>query len=616
MWYPIAFLFQQKQKHLSKKMRLFYLLLICLCFHSQTEALSPFEITQELPAVHQGRFHPLSSISKLWLYDLYHQQQLKTADLPAFHTDEKSSLDLIWRIHFSGHSPWDNAPLFWVHYAESKSILGLNAIQDRFSFNELSHLLNKDKENELLAVNIPSIYRNELLHLLDSLRAYANHQKISSNNTLTTKENLSTHLQQMGPSLKMLPLRHGKGDWISLHALKLNIYDKNQEHLIPVSNFTAFSDSHFQSIRSAYIAIEAALKEITAPEKLHQAIAIFTEEMEEAYSSLAGTIYKGGKEKKLFYPSQMHLKAETWYYSLPLIEIAIASYAFALLLAIAGYSLSNKSLTVFALSILLFAFLTHTAILTLRCYILQRPPVSNMFETVIYVPWIAMLVGSFFYFSSRSTLILFTGALSSLALLIILKLTLVDARLENVQAVLDSQYWLIVHVLMIVASYGAFVLSGLLGHLYLLYLIYQKKENITSQQITQAILHTMYIGVALLIPGTILGGVWAAESWGRFWDWDPKESWAFISACVYLLVIHSYTFHRVKGVGLAVGAVAGLMAISFTWYGVNYILGVGLHSYGFGTGGERYYFAYLVFELLFLIGTTISIKKWLFKENR
>lgn len=117
----------------------------------------------------------------------------------------------------------------------------------------------------------------------------------------------------------------------------------------------------------------------------------------------------------------------------------------------------------------------------------------------------------------------------------------------------------------------------------------------------QLILQTMYGGTILLVSGTILGGIWAAESWGRFWDWDPKESWAFISSCFYLIWIHAYRFHRIGSFGLAIGAVSGLLAISFTWYGVNYILGTGLHSYGFGSGGEIFYYSFLGIECLFLI---------------
>src|SRR5438128_6981056 len=104
-----------------------------------------------------------------------------------------------------------------------------------------------------------------------------------------------------------------------------------------------------------------------------------------------------------------------------------------------------------------------------------------------------------------------------------------------------------------------------------------RTETLPMKRLSQVILQTLYGGTTLLITGTILGGIWAAESWGRFWDWDPKESWAFISSCFYLIWIHAYRFGRIGSFGLAIGAVGGLLAISFTWYGVNYILGTGLH---------------------------------------
>ena len=150
---------------------------------------------------------------------------------------------------------------------------------------------------------------------------------------------------------------------------------------------------------------------------------------------------------------------------------------------------------------------------------------------------------------------------------------------------------------MVVGSYGLFILAGALGHLYLLLtLLGTKKLSSLGLYIKQA----LYAGIALLIPGTLLGGVWAAQSWGRFWAWDPKESWAFISACIYLLWIHAFTYRKIADFGLAVGSIVGLLAISFTWYGVNYILGTGLHSYGFGQGGRGAYTAFVVIELVFL----------------
>ncbi len=283
------------------------------------------------------------------------------------------------------------------------------------------------------------------------------------------------------------------------------------------------------------------------------------------YDTLAGKAYQFAHGKSLHYPTKLQLQAELLMHKLPVKWILIAGYL----------------LTVLIRHFAFVPFTLHTLILALNCYILQRPPVSNMAETILYVPWIAMLM-SFFFKKERE------GALTAAVLLFFLPGNL---RFENVQAVLDSQYWLIVHVLMVVGSYGVFFFAGILGHLYLF------KKNLALEKI---LLRSLYIGTALLIGGTILGGVWAAQSWGRFWDWDPKEAWAFISSGVYLIWIHAYKFKKIGGKGLAIGSIIGLMAITFTWYGVNYILSAGLHSYGFGTGGVLFYCLYLGTELLFL----------------
>ena len=160
--------------------------------------------------------------------------------------------------------------------------------------------------------------------------------------------------------------------------------------------------------------------------------------------------------------------------------------------------------------------------------------------------------------------------------------------------------WLLIHVLLVVGSYGAFAVASTLGHLYVIGR-QLKRRDAWIAALQPGILQAVYIGMSLLLPGTLLGGIWAAQSWGRFWDWDPKESWAFISICTYLIFIHAFRKKQVGPFGLAIGAIIGFLTISFTWYGVNYILGTGLHSYGFGNGGELYYFAFFIGETLFLV---------------
>jgi ABC-type transport system involved in cytochrome c biogenesis permease subunit len=287
-------------------------------------------------------------------------------------------------------------------------------------------------------------------------------------------------------------------------------------------------------------------------------------------------------------PFNAKFEAEKIYVALPLQKGAAALYIAALLAFIFSFSRTGALFYGLALA-------THTLILALRVIILERPPVSNMEETLIYVPWIASIfaAASARYIREKTPLI--AGA----ALAAVLLLLPMNSALTPLQPVLNSRFWLMVHVLMIVASYGVLLFGGVAGHLYLL---------TGNEKAKKVLIPSLYVGVALLIPGTLLGGVWAAESWGRFWDWDPKEAWAFISAGVYLLFLHAWHYKWIGPFGLAIGSIMGLMAISFTWYGVNYILGTGLHSYGFGSGGQIYYWIFLASEAI-LVSSLLIVRR-------
>lgn len=579
---------------------------------------------QTIPTAYKGRFRPLDSYARLWLYDIYHHEQIKGADRAAFHSPNGSAQDLLWKIHFWGHSPWDDAPFFAIKNSDLKKRLGLDLSQEHFSYHQLLHVLEESHTDNFLAEEIASL-QNTLRQyaqmngskmtddaFMEAALARLKTQGVSSKEIalqLETEFPLSARLAHADSLLKVLPGRRGEGEWLPLKALKTKVYHVKTGRLEFVGNFTAYSDDHFEKIRSLYFALESAVlnydqdhassvKEIGA---LSQKLA---SQLLSSYKTLAGQPYKEASGKSILYPSLHQLKAELFYYQYPLIAFTLIGYAFAaglLILSLGGYRRGLQRLAyLLGFGMLIAAFSLHSMLLVLRCYILSRPPVSTMFETVIYVPWIAVLVSLCLYWKLRNSLILAASSLIAIILLILLQLTNLSSGMENVQAVLDSQYWLIIHVLLVVGSYGTFALSGILAHFYLgCYVIY-RRETASMQFISQCMVQAIYLGVAMLIPGTILGGVWAAESWGRFWDWDPKESWAFISICIYLIWIHAYTFHHIRNFGLAVGAVIGLMAISFTWYGVNYVLGTGLHSYGFGSGGEYYYYLFLLAEVLFL----------------
>lgn len=405
------------------------------------------------------------------------------------------------------------------------------------------------------------------------------------------------HFLGQDPILRLLPSRQGEGIWLPIQALARES-----------SNFTLYSKAQYEQIRTAYLALQSSVLDWEKSQesqrtelhaKIQQETAQLVSALQTSYAELAGKSYLASSSKSLSYPTLFQLKAEVLYYRYPWVLACVAAYLFAMLcLILAHFKKISPPWGWCAFGI---AFALHLFVLAMRIYILERPPVSNMLETLLYVPWVTVLFSLLLFGVYRSAWVLIASSAVAALLLLLSQTAPLDPGMENVQPVLDSHYWLIIHVLMVVASYGAFALGSVLGHLYLAVVGWERKESVAAQQISPYILQSLYLGLALLIPGTILGGVWAAESWGRFWDWDPKESWAFISSCSYLICVHAYRFGKIRRLGLAVGAVLGFLSISFTWYGVNYILGAGLHTYGFGMGGELYYGLFITSEIAFLV---------------
>jgi len=252
------------------------------------------------------------------------------------------------------------------------------------------------------------------------------------------------------------------------------------------------------------------------------------------------------------------------------------------------------------IAILAWAIFFHTLGLILRVVILNRPPVSNMYESMIFMNWILIVTAVAFSILKKNSAVISIGALISAIVMIYGNLLPIETNLEVLTPVLRSNYWLTMHVMTIVASYGIFALAMGLGHRVLFLHFINKMTKEEEKRSDQVIYRTIEIGALLLGIGTVLGGVWANESWGRFWGWDPKETWALITFLGYLILIHLKHAKLIKPYTLAVSAILGFLLVLMTWYGVNFVLGRGLHSYGQGSGGMIWVIYYLIFEALFL----------------
>lgn len=229
-------------------------------------------------------------------------------------------------------------------------------------------------------------------------------------------------------------------------------------------------------------------------------------------------------------------------------------------------------------------FALHTCGLIARWYISGHAPWSDAYESMIYVAWATMFFTLAFDIKSKLTVA--SGTFVASMILMIAHWNWMDPAIANLQPVLNS-YWLMIHVAVIVASYGPFTLAMVLGVVSLLLMLFtneknKAKMNLNIKEITYINEMSLTIGLIMLTIGNFLGGQWANESWGRYWGWDPKETWALISIMIYAFVIHARFVPALRGKWIYnLMSVLAFYSIMMTYFGVNFYL-TGLHSYASG----------------------------------
>jgi len=242
--------------------------------------------------------------------------------------------------------------------------------------------------------------------------------------------------------------------------------------------------------------------------------------------------------------------------------------------------------------------------ITLRCIIRGRPPVTTLYETVLFTTFVAVAIGFFLEFISKNKIAVSVSALlGTIGMFFAWRYEASEGvdTMPAVIAVLDTNFWLATHVTTIIAGYGAGLFAAALAHVYfVLHLpLWKEKDSAAMQTLATSIYGVMAFSLVFTLIGTILGGVWAAQSWGRFWGWDPKENGALMIVLWILAVLHARRGSYIKARGTAVSALILGMIVVFAWWGVN-ALGVGLHSYGFTTGIWKSLGVFWIVETFFI----------------
>ena len=266
----------------------------------------------------------------------------------------------------------------------------------------------------------------------------------------------------------------------------------------------------------------------------------------------------------------------------------------------------------------ILVFVAHGIGLGMRWYITGHAPWSDGYEAVVFISWATIFAGMFFV-RKNPAVIAVTILLAGL-MLFVTQLNMLDPEITPLEPVLKS-YWLMIHVAVITSSYGFLGVSAVLGLLNMFLYLFKRKNNkkrlqMNIMELTSISEMVMIIGLFMLSCGTFLGGIWANESWGRYWGWDPKEVWALVSMLVYAVIIHFRLIPKLSNRFLFnILSLWGYSAILFTFFGVNFIL-VGLHSYAQGDGVTELPTGVKIAFAAFFSFTVLTIVKYLIDSKQ
>lgn len=310
--------------------------------------------------------------------------------------------------------------------------------------------------------------------------------------------------------------------------------------------------------------------------------------------------------------SAFRLRAERTYVALKPYSWALGFYGLSIILGLLALNY-RPGLRRSALITGFIAAAAHSFGIALRILILQRPPVGTLYESVLFVSLLAAVIALFIAMKRRQALPALAGSFTGLALLFIAPLTESDTEsLDVLAAVLNTNFWLGTHVLVITAGYAISILCAVLAHGYMI-LRFTKGRGAEGLMSLYALIHKVSLAALLFTAvGTILGGIWADQSWGRFWGWDPKENGALLIVLWLVWVQHGRLSGHLRDLPFMASLACLNIIVALAWFGVN-LLGAGLHSYGFTSGMAGGLGGFCFLQILIIAGLWRGIRK---KESK
>ena len=566
-----------------------------------------------LPVLVGGRIKPLDTVARNSLLIMRGKQTLRLANGAKMAASR-------WLAEVLFNAPVaDTYPVFAIHNQEVLGMFGWPQADKRdCTFVELQPYFPKIDEEGQLAAEVEAAKRTPFQTAIYNLR-----------NSLVLYQQLKNSIQPENATLFGAEI-HTFAEAVAAAAatMKQGAAAPNNDQLVLLKAALARYESQTQAAymlavapaaggkAADWLATGAALIRVSSPESIPASVSAFADMGDAFRAGDRATFARVANEYAgwlaIEHPDLTAKNAYELHFNLmqPFYH-GMVLYVIAFLLACGSWLICPRGLRKTAFLILLLAFAVHTFGMISRMYLQGRPPVTNLYSSAILVGWGAVAIAIVLEW-------LFKYGIGTACACVVGFITLVIAHhlgangdtLEMMQAVLDSNLWLATHVVVITLGYSAMFLAGMLAVAYVLLGLFTR---LLTREVA-SVLALMVYGVVCFATlfsfvGTVLGGIWADQSWGRFWGWDPKENGALLIVLWCALILHARWGGFIRQRGLMAMAIFGNAITAFSWFGVN-MLGVGLHSYGFMNKAFPWLVGFIIGQGVLILLTRLPAKCW------
>ena len=554
------------------------------------KAAAGFDIADfgQLPVLVSGRVMPMDTLARISLSEMNHHG--------TFTVDGKVQPATRWLLDvFMMPQRADVAKVFEVTNPDIFALFGRQDVSAKpvsYSYEECVPFLGEIVKQAKLATQTEAQSRNAfqrgILKLRDGLRIYLLlKNSIQAEDSLDFGRELQVFEQVLQPGIRAIRDREANRPFNKQDLFQVAWFTQRYQTLSKARYVYALPNPDGKTDSDRWLHISDALLRAVATGKVAYP-AILYGGLIFAYRSDNVTgfnqiIHEYNRYLQGTIPEQLsRVKIEYWFNQAQPFLQAMVLYVFVLLVSLISWLKWPRTLGTTAIILLGFAFLLHTLGLLIRMYLQGRPPVTNLYSSALFVGWGSVLLCLFlerFYKNGIGSVC--ASTIGFVTLLIAHNLQLDGDSLEMLRAVLDTNVWLATHVVMVTLGYSSVGLAGFLGIIYILRgLLTTSFSETTAASLSRMMYGVICFATLFSFVGTILGGIWADQSWGRFWGWDPKENGALLIVLWNATILHARWGGLIRERGLAVMSVFGNIVVSLSWFGVN-MLGVCLHSYGF-----------------------------------